>query len=228
MSRENAKIDFFIQICYTEGMKNAPLPVIMWKTDEDHKHDESSSKNFEFYFQNKKVGKCSVRLYQKACGMLGDYQFFPENWFYKEKTESWELGERAPLKPFLEITNFDFSAFQGQGFGRMALQKMYQLSNELGAEGRISLVALKKETSLYEPALFYEHCGFKGISLGQKGRKYFNPTEKNIKLLFSKGDSARFSAKEVRPKKDPSLVVDSAIGIRMPRVLKEMLDRERN
>ena len=187
----------------------------------------SDDKNFEFYFQNQKIGKCSVSLFKNAWGLCEEQQFFPDSWFDQSQKEQTAYGVRAPLKPFLEITNFDFSNFQGQGFGRMGLQKMYQLSQELGAEGRMSLIAQKKKTSLRSPAPFYEFCGFKGIISGQEERKYFNPTPNNLKTLFSKPIHPLFKMKEIPITPNENSFIDNKTGqIKVSQALKTLLNQK--
>ena len=200
-------------------MENTPIDIIL--SDISAVTDD---RDFEFYFQNKKVGKSSISLFTKAWGMCGRQQFFPDSWFNKSREELRPYGVRAPLKPFLEITNFDFSDFQGRGFGRMGLQKMYQLSLKLGAEGRISLVAQKKKTSLRSPAPFYEFCGFKGTTVGKEERKYFDPTPENLKILFSRAIHPSFRVQELPTEKEENLFINRQTGqINIPQVLREFL-----
>ncbi len=227
MSRENTKIDFFIKIWYNKIMKSTPLDIIIWETAQKSHLDDSTKKCFEFYFQNQKVGKCSVRFCQNAYGIYGENQFFPDCWFCEEKHFIQFFGKSTQLKPFLEITNLDFSDFQGKGFGRMGLQTMYRLSEELGAEGRIFLTARKRTTSLREPAPFYEHCGFKGNE-GSEGGKYFEPTPENIDKLFSKPIHPLFRAQEVSTAENENSIVDSQTGqIKVPQKLKKILSETR-
>ena len=205
-------------------MKKTPVDVIFSDTFIFIMDD----RDFEFYFQDQKVGKCSVSLFRDGWGMCDEQQFFPDSWFDKSQKKQMACGVKAPLKPFLEITNFDFSDFQGRGFGRMGLQKMYQLSQELGAEGRMSLLAQKKKTSLRSPAPFYEFCGFKGIIAGQEGRKYFNPTPRNVKNLFSKPIHPLFMMKKLPQKENEGSFIDSKTGeIRISKVLQDILLQQR-
>ena len=225
MSRENTKIDFFIKIWYNKGMKTEPLDIIIWKSAQESHQADSSERNFEFYFQNQKVGKCSIRLCQHAYGIYGENQFFPDCWFCDEKNFIQFFGQAAQLKPFLEITNFDFSDFQGKGFGRMGLQLMQQLSEKLGMGGRVSLTAQKKPTSLREPATFYEHCGFKGNE-GCEGGKYFEPNTENMNTLFSKPIHPLFRVQEVAIKENENSIIDPQTGqIRIPKKLRKALSR---
>ena len=193
------------------AMKKTPIDIIIWQTAKEGEQDDSSSQNFEFYFQNKKVGKCSILFCQNAYALCDDKQFFPDSWFYQDEQIYALFGRQAPLRPFLEVTNFDFSDFQGQGFGRMGLQEMYQLSQKLGAEGRIYLTAKKKETSLREPATFYEHCGFKGNE-GHDGGKYFDPNPENIHILFSKPTHPFFKMQEIPLKQNGNILIDHRAG----------------
>ena len=121
-------------------MQNTYLDVIMWKTDRENHQDDSSRRDFCFSFQNQNVGKCSIRLCSNVYAMCDDRRFFPDAWFYKDEQICEDFGRQALLKPFLEITNFDFSNFQGKGFGRMGLKMMYNLSQKLGAEAKETLV----------------------------------------------------------------------------------------
>ena len=85
MSRENTKIDLFIKIKYNYCMKSTPLDILIWENAQESHLDDSSTRCFEFYFQNQKVGKCSFHVCKKAYGIYGKHQFFPENWFCEEK-----------------------------------------------------------------------------------------------------------------------------------------------
>lgn len=210
-------------------MENAPFDIILWKTDKENHQDDSSRKDFEFYFQNQKVGICSTRLCQNAYAMYGEKQFFPNGWFYQdEQICEPVIGREALLKPFLEITNFDFRNFQGKGFGRTALQMMYHLSQKSGAEGRISLIAQKKAVFLNEPTPFYEHCGFKGNN-GFSGRKYFDPNSQNVAILFSKNGISALKIKEIAVRENENSVIDHRTGqVRIPKILKDLLDRQRS
>lgn len=229
MSRENTKIDFFIKIWYSYDMKsNDSFDFLIWKSAQEGEQDSSSRKDFEFYFQNQKVGKCSVFLYQNAFGIYGDNQFLPEHWFYEEK-EFFNFPQKAArLKPFMEIGKLDFSEFQGKGFGRMALQKIVELAQNSKAEGRITLDARKQDTSLRDPVPFYEHCGFKGNE-GESGRKYFDPTPRSMHLLFLKEAMTDFKMVEVPIQQNENSIIDTKTGaIRCPKVLKEALEKKRN
>ena len=210
-------------------MTGTPLAIIMWKTPQESFKDDSSRRDFEFYFQNQKVGNSSARLCQNAHGLCGDKQFFPDNWFCNEGHSFQVWGESCLLKPFLEITNFDFSDFQGQGFGRMGLQMMYQLAKTSKAEGRISLIAQKKREFFNSPAPFYEHCGFQGIVRGMDERKYFNPIPENIQSLFSNPISPCFKVKEIPVKENRNSFVDPHTGqIKIPAVLKRLFDQKQH
>ena len=209
-------------------MKKNSLDITIWRTAQENSQDDSTRRDFEFYFQNKKVGLCSIRLCHNAYGICGEKQFFPENWFCEEKQPFDFFGQSNRLKPFLEIANFDFSNFQGQGFGRMGLQKMYQLSKILGAEGRISLDAQKKATSKKDPTFFYEHCGFKGNE-GESGRKYFDPSPENVGLLFSKLSPSDFLIKEIPVQDDGILLINQRTGqFRITQKLKKILEQQKN
>ncbi len=209
-------------------MKKTPVDIIIWQTNKASLEDSSSTQKFKFYFQNKKVGECSIRFCQNAYGLRDDKQFFPDNWFYSDKEICAFGGKQALLKPFLEITKFNFSKFQGQGFGRMGLQLMSQLSKKLGAEGRIYLTSQKEKTSLREPATFYEHCGFKGNE-GKDGGKYFDPTPENIHILFSKPIHADFKIKEIPVIQKENSLINTITGqIKTPQKLKNILNQQRN
>ena len=208
-------------------MENTPLDIILWKTAEESTEDNSSSKDFEFFFQNQNVGKASMRLCKNTYGLFDNKRFFPNTWFYEDEQVYEFYGRQAPLKPFLEITNFDFSNFQGKGFGRMGLQLMYQLSQKSGAEGRIFLTAQKKETSLREPAPFYEHCGFKGYE-GIEG-KYFEPSPETLQQLFSKQAHPLFIMREIPIRENENSFIDLRTGkIKIPPKLKNILTRQRD
>ena len=209
-------------------MEKTPIDIIIWHTTKESHEDDSSSQDFEFYFQNKKVGKCSIRFCQNAYGLCDNKQFFPDNFFYQDEQVYAFWGRQALLRPFLEITKFNFSEFQGQGFGRMGLQKMYQLSQKLGAEGRIYLTSKKEESSLREPALFYEHCGFKGNE-GHDGGKYFEPTGESIQALFSKPAHPLFQMKEVPFQESENSIIDRKTGlIKIPKVMQKMLEHQKS
>ena len=110
----------------------------------------------------------------------------------------------------------------------MGLQAVFELSKKLGTEGRIYLTSKKKETSLREPAPFYEHCGFKG-NTGTDGGKYFNPTPKNIQILFSKVLHPFFEMKEISIQQNENSFVDCKTGkIRIPKILKKLMDRQKS
>lgn len=208
-------------------MEKTPLDIIIWPTAKDASQDDSSGQKFEFYFQKQKVGYCSVRLCKNAYGLCDEKQFFPDNWFYKDEQACVFFGRQAPLKPFLEVTKFNFSNFQGQGFGRMGLQLIYQLSQKLGAEGRLYLTSKKEETSLRDPAPFYEHCGFKGNE-GHDGGKYFSPCPENVRILFSKPAHPNFKMQEVPAQNKNSLINIKTGHIEIPQKLKEILNNQRN
>jgi len=208
-------------------MKNTPLDIITWPTYEATHQDDLSAKKFEFYFQNQYVGRCSIRLLKNAWALCDEKQFFPENWFYDNSQFLQFFGVQAPLKPILEITKFNFSDFQGQGFGRMGLQTLFRLSHRLGTEGRITLDAQKEITSQRDPATFYEHCGFKGNE-GVDGRKYFEPTRESIQALFSKPTHPMFQMKEVAFQESEYSIIDREKGqIKTPQALKRMLEHQR-
>ena len=204
-----------------------PIDTFMWRTSETNLKDDLESHDFEFCIKDQKVGKCSVQICKNAYGLLGNYRFFPVDWFC-EQSEITDLDYRqARLKPFVEITNFDFSDFQGQGYGRMGLQKIYALSQEVGAEGRLTLIAQRRETSRYNPAFFYEHCGFAG-NLRQEGRKFFDPTPNNVQNLFSKSASDFFKMREIPYKVGRNSLINMMTGELQPiRLLKEILARQK-
>lgn len=209
-------------------MKNTPFDIILWKTFQEGHQDDSSRKDFEFYFQNQKVGKCSIRLCQNAYAIYGEKQFFPDSWFYEDEQICNPVGRQALLRPFLEITDFDFRNFQGKGFGRTGLQMMYHLARKLGAKGRISLIAQKRSPSLCDPTPFYEHCGFEGNE-NNSGRKYFDPNPQNIAILFSKKNFQFFKMKEIAVKENKNFIIDRHTGqVRIPEALKEFLERQKN
>ena len=209
-------------------MENTPLDIITWPTHKTAHQDDLSAKKFEFYFQNQYVGRCSIRLLQNAWGLCDEKRFFPENWFYDNSQFLQFFGKQALLKPILEVTKFNFSDFQGQGFGRMGLQKMFQLSCKLGAQGRITLEAKKEKTSLRDPATFYEHCGFKGNE-GIDGRKYFEPTGESIQALFSKPAHPLFQMKEVPFQESENSIIDRKTGlIKIPKAIKEFLGKQKS
>ena len=209
-------------------MENTPLDIITWPTQEAAHQDELSAKKFEFYFQNQYIGRCSVRLLKNAWALCDEKQFFPESWFYDNSQFLQFFGTQALLKPILEVTKFNFSDFQGQGFGRMGLQTLFRLSYRLGAEGRITLDAQKEKTSLRDPATFYEHCGFKGNE-GVDGRKYFEPTRESIQALFSKPAHPLFQMKEVPFQESEYSIINRKTGrIKIPQALKRMLERQKS
>ena len=89
------------------------------------------------------------------------------------------------LKPFINISRYDFTGYQKQGFGRLGLQHCFRLSHQLGGQGRICLCATNNAGG------FYEKCGFYGTQKGKDGYKFFNPLPYNLKLLFSQKDPSK-------------------------------------
>ena len=175
-------------------MEKDAFDIHIWLTQNDSSQDEIHDQNCAFYFQGKKVGEASVGIRINAYAPREKMQFYPDSWFCAPPQKSDILGSISPMKPFLEITRYDFFENVGKGYGRWGLQKLYQLSCQLGAEGRISLDAQNHSAG------FYEHFGFVGIISGEDGRKYFDPTEENVKALFSKKADENFILKEnVRP-----------------------------
>ncbi len=136
-----------------------------------HDLDYQTSEKYEFISHHCVVGECSTVVQSHIHALRGKHQFYPDSWF---------IGDSECLKPVLEITRYSFEHYKHQGFGRAGLQRLFELSKQKGCAGRIHLHADK------EGPAFYEHCGFVGLSAGQNGRKYFDPTPDNIAKLFSK------------------------------------------
>lgn len=84
-------------------------------------------------------------------------------------------------KTVLEIEGFgvfgDGEDLHGRGYGRLGLQKCYELAQKL-SEGRMVVHAT------WGAGSFYEHCGFKGMNKGREGIKYFEPNPETLQLLF--------------------------------------------
>ena len=103
-------------------------------------------------------------------------------------------------KTVLEIEGFgvfgDGEDLHGKGYGRLGLQKCYELAQKL-SEGRMVVHAT------WGAGPFYEHCGFKGMNKGKEGIKYFEPNLETLQLLFPppKKINQAFQLKK-RPKED--------------------------
>ena len=82
----------------------------------------------------------------------------------------------------MEITGLETLQQKKVGNGRLCLQALYELSRQRGCGGRIQVFAD------LGAAPFYEHCGFRGGNVGERGLKYFDPTPQNLSLLFPSGE----------------------------------------
>lgn len=126
---------------------------------------------YDMFEGDTKVGTCNISIHPQYSGVQ-----CPETW--KDK-------------PVLEIDGF--GTFQRNGYGRAGLQKCYELSQQMGCEGRIVVHAT------WGAGSFYEHCGFNSDNPGQPGIKYFEPTSENLEKLFKGGKKDNFSFRENRP-----------------------------
>lgn len=128
---------------------------------------------YDMFDGDTKIGTCNISIHPKH----DSYQC-PASW--KDK-------------PVLEIDGFGTVGFHGKGYGRAGLQKCYELSQQMGCEGRIVVHAT------WGAGSFYEHCGFNSNNLGKPGIKYFEPTPENLKKLFKGGKKDNFLFKENIP-----------------------------
>ena len=126
---------------------------------------------YDMFEGDTKVGTCNISIHPQYSGFQ-----CPETW--KDKS-------------VLEIDGF--GTFQRNGYGRAGLQKCYELSQQMGCEGRIVVHAT------WGAGSFYEHCGFNSDNPGQPGIKYFEPTSENLEKLFKGGKKDNFSFRENRP-----------------------------
>ena len=132
-----------------------------------------SGELFDIFHAYKKIGSCSLSLVESQNSPRKEAQFFPDSWFV------YRSGNK--MLPILEITGLETLQRQKIGNGRLCLQALYGLSKRRGCGGRMQVL------SDFNSAGFYEHCGFLGGVAGENGLKYFNPTPKNLSLLFPNG-----------------------------------------
>ena len=95
--------------------------------------DISNMFAYDMFEGDTKVGTCNISIHSQYSGFQ-----CPDTW--KDKS-------------VLEIDGF--GTFQRNGYGRAGLQKCYELSQQMGCEGRIVVHAT------WGAGSFYEHCGFR-------------------------------------------------------------------
>ena len=133
--------------------------------------DISNMFAYDMFEGDTKVGTCNISIHPQYSGFQ-----CPDTW--KDKS-------------VLEIDGF--GTFQRNGYGRAGLQKCYELSQQMGCEGRIVVHAT------WDAGSFYEHCGFNSNNQGKPGIKYFEPTPENLEKLFKGGEKDNFLLKENIP-----------------------------
>lgn len=126
---------------------------------------------YDMFAGDTKVGTCNISIHPQYSGFQ-----CPDTW--KDKS-------------VLEIDGF--GTFQRNGYGRAGLQKCYELSQQMGCEGRIVVHAT------WGAGSFYEHCGFNSDNPGKPGIKYFEPTPENLEKLFKGRKKDNFLLKENIP-----------------------------
>lgn len=126
---------------------------------------------YDMFAGDTKVGTCNISIHPQYSGFQ-----CPDTW--KDKS-------------VLEIDGF--GTFQRNGYGRAGLQKCYELSQQMGCEGRIVVHAT------WGAGSFYEHCGFNSYNPGKPGIKYFEPTPENLEKLFKGGEKDNFLFRESAP-----------------------------
>lgn len=128
---------------------------------------------FDIFCAYKKVGSCSLALVDNQRSPRKEQQFFPDSWFVNTRSDQ--------MLSILEVTGLETIQQKNSGNGRLCLQALYELSKRRACGGRIQLF------SDFNSAAFYEHCGFSGGVKGESGLKFFDPTDKNLTLLFPNG-----------------------------------------
>lgn len=124
-----------------------------------------------------KIGSIDILIHRSKKVFGEERQSYPASWFIEDSDQ---------LKPVLEITGLGVFDNQGLGYGRAALQQAYEMSIELGCEGRI-------EVPVTWNAGFYEHCGLIGKQKGKPETKCFDPTPDNIEKLYKGGKNKNLS-----------------------------------
>ncbi len=161
---------------------------------------------FDLYLAYKKIGSCSFVLVENQKTPRDQSQYFPDSWYDRKNSEN--------MKPVMEITGLIVP--KNKGYGRLCLQALYELSCRRNSCGRIQVLAD------FGSAPFYEHCGFSGGKTGQDGLKYFNPTAKNLKLLYPKGiQNEKFKFVPVRVQKSPQQPCSSQDKVLFDRMLQK-------
>ena len=131
---------------------------------------EQSCWLFEIYKNFKKIGTCLCQFLDVSTLTEDSLTVFPTTWFYHKRSKS--------LFPILEIAGLETLNDRNNGNGRLCLQALFNLSQSKNCGGRMVV------RSKFGSTPFYEHCGFVGQNAGQDGIKYFNPTKRNMDLLF--------------------------------------------
>jgi len=143
-------------------------------------HTNSQSFLFAIFKEFKKIGTCSCQVIDTQEYDKTTQTIFPNSWFYSPK--------RDVMKPYLKINGLESFKQQRHGNGRLCLQALFELAQRYGCEGRMLAEAR------FGSAGFYEACGFHGEYSGQDGLKYFNPTQKNLSMLY-KGNTEKTAFK---------------------------------
>ena len=133
----------------------------------------SQERFIAIYHAYKKVGTCVLHIEDRQRVNRTQNSLFPNSWFLNKKSET--------AFPFLKITGLETMEQKEKGNGRLCLQALFEYSKLYGCKGRMVVQAA------FASAPFYEHCGFEGGEIGQDGIKYFDPTDKNISLLYKDG-----------------------------------------
>lgn len=149
-----------------DNKKNISSNVSSWWQPQD-------GELFDLFYAYKKVGSCALSLVDNQRSPRDEQQYFPDSWFVYKKSEQ--------MLPVLEVTGLVSFPQKNLGNGRLCLQALYELSKRRACGGRIQLF------SDFDSAPFYEHCGFSGGVKGASGLKFFDPTDRNLALLYPKG-----------------------------------------
>ena len=136
----------------------------------------SQEQLFAIYRSYKKIGTCVFHVEDRQKVGRNQQSIYPNSWFANKKSEH--------VFPFLKITGLETMGQKKQGNGRLCLQALLECAIRNGCGGRMLVEAA------FNSAPFYEHCGFEGGEVGQDGIKYFDPTEKNLSLLYKGTEQA--------------------------------------
>ena len=126
---------------------------------------KNNNGEYDIYDENgSNVGYCVITD-GKSVDVVEHLDSEPKTW----------SDENGNLKPYLEIGSIFISDNQGKGVGRKTIQTLYELSNELGYEGRIHLEQFEEANG------FYTKLGF--LNDGKQSR-FFDPTPESLDKLY--------------------------------------------